>query len=841
MLVALRIARRELRGGVAGFRIFLLCLTLGVAAIAAVGTVREAVEAGLRDQGAVMLGGDAAIETDFRHATEAERAWMESVAEQVSEIVDFRSMAVVGEGGAAERALTQVKAVDDLYPLTGDVRLSPPMPLSEALDGADGLPGAAMQRVLMDRLGLAPGDTFRLGTQDFRLMAELAVEPDATSAGFSFGPRTIVRADDLAASGLLGQGTIYEAVYRMDLPADANLNRLEREVHARFPGADLSWRDRRNGAPGVANFVERLGSFLVLVGLAGLAVGGVGVSASVRAYLARKTEVIATLKTLGAGRGTVLAVYLIQIGVLAGLGILAGVVLGTALPRLFAPLIEARLPVPVDFGFHARPSLEAALYGALTALVFVLWPLARAEEIRPGALFREQGAGATGLPRRPYLLVIGALAAVLVGAAALLSRAPMLALWTAGGVLGALVVLALAAAGLRRLARHLAGRAWVRGRPALRLALAAIAGPGEGAASVMMSLGLGLAVLAAIGQIDVNLRQAIDRDLPDVAPSYFFVDIQPDQIDGFRARLDGDPGVTRVEAAPMLRAVISEINGRPALEVADHWVLRGDRGVTYADEKPPTWQITEGAWWPKDYAGPPQVSFAAEEAAEIGLKLGDRITVNILGRDIEAEITSFRVVDFSTAGIGFVLAMNPSALQGAPHTWIATVYADAAAEAPILRDLAGAYPNITAIRVKDAIDNVARVLDGVAAASSWGAGVTLLTGFVVLIGAAAAGERARVYEAAVLKTLGATRAQILASFALRSALMGAAAGVVALAAGIIAGWAVMVFVMESDFAIAWGPALAVVAGGAVAVLLAGLGFAWRPLAVRPAQVLRAMD
>ena len=839
--VAARIARRELRGGVAGFRIFLLCLTLGVAAIAAVGTVREAVQAGLRDQGAVMLGGDAAIETDFRRATPEERAFMASVADRVSEIVDFRSMAVAGSGEAAVRALTQVKAVDDAYPLTGRVQLSPPMPLAEALAGRDGLPGAVMQKVLIDRLGLVPGDTFRLGTQAFRLMAELVVEPDATAAGFSFGPRTIVRDADLAGSGLLGQGTIFEAVYRLDLPEPADLNGVERELHQSFPGVDLSWRDRRNGAPGVMSFVDRLGSFLVLVGLAGLAVGGVGVSASVRAYLARKTEVIATLKTLGAGRGTVLAVYLIQIGVLAGIGIAAGVALGMALPRAFAPLIEARLPVPVDFGLRLRPPVEAALYGALTALVFVLWPLARTEEIRPAALFREPGAGASGLPSRPFLIVIGALAVVLVGAAALFSRDPSLALWTAGGIIAALGILALAALGLRRLARRLAGRRGIRGRPILRLALGAIGGAGEGTGSVMMSLGLGLAVLAAIGQIDVNLRQAIDRDLPDVAPTYFFVDIQPDQIDGFRTRLDGDPGVSRVEAAPMLRGMITQINGRPALDVAQHWVLTGDRGVTYADEKPPTWQLTEGVWWPKDYDGPPQVSFAAEEAAEIGLKLGDRITVEILGRPIEAEITSFRVVDFSTAGIGFVLAMNPSALKGAPHTWIATVYADADAEAPILRDLAGAYPNITAIRVKDAIDNVATVLDGVAAASSWGAGVTLLTGFVVLIGAAAAGERARVYEAAVLKTLGATRGQILASFALRSALMGAAAGVVALAAGILAGWAVMVFVMEADFAIAWGPAVAVVAGGAVAVLLAGLAFAWRPLAARPARVLRAMD
>ena len=359
---------------------------------------------------------------------------------------------------------------------------------------------------------------------------------------------------------------------------------------------------------------------------------------------------------------------------------------------------------------------------------------------------------------------------------------------------------------------------------------------------MVLSLGLGLSVLAAIGQIDGNLRSAISRDLPEVAPSYFFVDIQPNQIDGYLDRLARDPAVGRVDTAPMLRGVITRINGRPAQEVAgDHWVVRGDRGITYAATPDDRTTVTAGTWWPEDYSGAPQISFAAEEAEELGLSLGDEITVNILGRDITATITSFREVDFSTAGIGFVMTLNPAALAGAPHTFISTVYAEPEAEAQILRDLANAYPNITAIRVRDAIDRVSELLEGISGAVRWGAAATLLTGFLVLIGAAAAGEGARTYEAAVLKTLGASRARILQSFALRSALLGAAAGIVALGAGILGGWAVSVFLMETSFAVVWSSALGIVAGGVVATLLAGLAFAWRPLAARPAQVLRARE
>jgi putative ABC transport system permease protein len=330
--------------------------------------------------------------------------------------------------------------------------------------------------------------------------------------------------------------------------------------------------------------------------------------------------------------------------------------------------------------------------------------------------------------------------------------------------------------------------------------------------------------------------------LPDVAPSYFVVDIQNDQLSGFMERVNGDAGVSRVETAPMLRGVITRINDKPARDVAgDHWVIRGDRGITYSAEPTAQTNVLAGDWWPADYSGPPQISFAAEEAEEMGLTLGDTLTLNILGRDITGTITSFREVDFSTAGIGFILSMNPGALAGAPHTHIATIYAEETSEAAILRDLAKAYPNITAIRVRDAIDQVGTLLQSIAAAITYGAAATLLTGVVVLIGAAAAGERTRVFEAAVLKTVGAVRGQVLAYFALRSILLGLAAGSVAIFAGALGGWAVITFVMEGTYEFEPISALLIVAGGVLVTLLAGLAFAWRPLATRPASILRARE
>ncbi|GAA3862456.1 ABC transporter permease [Celeribacter arenosi] len=833
--VAWKIARRELRGGIRGFNVLIICLALGVAAIAGVTSVRESIARGLEREGAALLGGDAEMEFTYRFVTPEERAWIDANTDAVSEIADFRSMVTVGD----ERALTQVKAVDGAYPLIGTVGLPDGMTLATALAGRDGMPGAVLDGMILQRLGLTTGDTIAIGGVDFIVMAELLREPDNASAGFSLGPRSIVSLDALRGTALLAPGTLFETAYRLDLPDGTDLDAFEDLAKSQLSDGGFRWRDSRNGAPGVSEFIDRLSSFLVLVGLAGLAVGGVGVSSAVRAYLDRKTGVIATLKTLGAERGTVLMVYLLQMAVLTTVAIILGLILGGLAPVLAAPLITSALPVPIDIGLYPGPLAQSALFGFLAAAIFVLWPLARTEQIRPAALYRDAALGLRGLPRARYLIVLAVLIATLVGAAVLFSESTRLVLWTFAGIAAAFAFLVIVSALTVRLARRGARATSLRGRIAARLALGSVGGPGSEATSVILSLGLGLTVLSAVGQIDSNLRGAITRDLPSRAPSYYVVDIQNDQIDGFLTRLKSDPGVSDYESAPMLRGVISRINGQDANEVAgDHWVIRGDRGITYSAAKPDNTKVTDGTWWSDDYTGPPQISFAAEEAAEIGLNLGDTLTVNVLGRDITGEITSFRNVDFSGAGMGFVLTMNPAALAGAPHTHIATIYADAEAESALIRDLSRAYPNITTIRVRDAIDRVVSILEGIAAATTLGALATLLTGAVVLIGAAAAGEPKRRYEAAILKTLGASRARILWSFALRSLLLGLAAGLVALLAGIAAAWAVMHYVMETDFVLATGSAIAIVVGGVLLTLVTSLWFSWRAMRVRPARVLR---
>lgn len=847
---ALAFARRDLRGALRSFRVFLACLALGVGGVAAVGSVVAAIDGGVSSKGRELLGGDVEVELTYRLAEPDERAAFESLGE-VAEVIDARGMARI-DGDAA---VVQLKAVSEAYPLYGEALLEPAAPLHEALAvGADGRPGAVAEPALITRLGLEIGDEIRLGEESFTLRGALLHEPDRVVAGLgAFGPRLMISRQAADGTGLIQPGTLFDTEYKVRLSPGLDPEVERARLDAAFPEAGWRWRDHQNASPSVDRALRRLGAFLTLVGLAALAVGGVGVGAAVRSYLETKTETIATLKTLGADGATVTAVYLFQIAVLALAGVAAGLLLGALTPLLFADMLAARLPVPANFGVYPQPLAEAAVYGLLTAFLFALWPLARAREIRAAGLFRDLVAPERRWPKPIFLIVMAVLAAGVVAAAVVFTGAPALSLGFMGGVGAALLALTLAAYGVGRLARFLARGRLGRGRLPIRLALSGVAGPdgagGGETRGAVLALGLGLTVLAAIGLVDVNLRRLVADQLPERAPEYFVIDIQNADLPRFRTMADALEGVENVQSAPMLRGLITRINDIPAAEwsasgrVAEDfgWVLRGDRGVTYADRPPEGTEVTEGDWWPEDYQGEPLVSFGEEQGKGIGLSIGDRITVNVLGRDVTARVASFRRVEFRTGGINFLMVFDPNVLRGAPHVHIATIYGEEPEPGAYLREIAEQFSSATAIRVAEVIARAESALRDVASAARAGALATLITGLVVLIGATAAGQRRRLYDAAILKTLGATRSEVLSAMVLRSSLLGFAAAVVALAAGAAAAWAVTTFVFEASFGFDSATALLIVFGGVAATLAAGALFAVGPLSVRPARVLRSRE
>ncbi|MCR0981532.1 ABC transporter permease [Roseomonas populi] len=819
-----RLARRELRGGVRGLRIVLACLALGVAAIAAVGTLRAAIDAGLSSEGARLLGGDVAAANSRPFPPEA-RTWLEARGARVADQVSMRAMAVAPGG---ERTLVELKATDSTYPLYGELQLDPPGPLGT---GAEGRAPVVMDPLVAERLNLRPGDEVRIGEERFAYRGAIVSEPDKVAGPAVLGPRAIIPLSALEATRLIQPGSLVTYELRAALAPGADARALAGALRT-APFADGGWRvrDASQGQPGVNRFLDQAASFFTLAGLTALLVGGIGVATGVRSWLEQRGRTIATLRCLGAPAGAIFATYLIQVMALSLLGIAIGLVAGYGLTLAGASMLADALPVPPRLGFYPLPLLLAAAYGVLTALSFALWPLGRARDIPGAALFRDSVQPGAARPRPGLILANAAAVAVLVALVVFTAERPLFALSFCGAALGTLALFRLAAAGLQAVARRIPAYR----RPSLRLGLANLHRPGAPTSLMLVSLGIGLTTLAAIALIQGNLRAQITESLPDAAPSFYFIDIQSDQAARFDEVAKGVPGVNEVRRVPSLRARIVSVNGVPAEEVQatdeTRWALRGDRGLTYSAAPPEGTRIVQGQWWAPDYRGEPLVSLDDNLARGWNAGLGSTIVVNVLGRDIPLRVTSTRDIQWRGLGLNFTMIASPGLLEAAPHTHIATVRGDPARDAQLLRAVTDAFPNVTGIRVRDALDALAALLTKLGSALTSTAGLTLLSGLLVLAGAVAAGQRRRIRDAVVLKTLGATRAQIRRAWLVEFGLLGLVAGLVAAGAGTAASWGVTRFVMRTDWVFLPGT----LAGTILfcVVLTLAMGYAGTALALR---------
>ncbi len=837
--LAFRLARRELRSGLSGFRIFFACLVLGVASIAGVGSLSQGFLTGLSDHGRVLLGGDVGVRLIHRETTPREHAFLESYG-RVSEHLSMRGMAyAIKNGREEERQLVELKAVDALWPLYGAVELSPNKSLASALACDANTCGVAVEATILGRLKLARGGTIRVGNQNFRIAAIIQSEPDRISGGFSLGPRVLLSEEALRRTGLVMLGSLIEYHYRVAARPGFSAKAFKDAANTAFPDAGWEISDATEAAPGLKRFVEEATMFLTLVGLTALAVGGVGAGQAVSAFLEKKRAEIATLKSLGADGTLIFLIFFLQVMTIALVAVATGVVLGALVPFGVQWAWGSDIPVPANFSVYAQPLLLAAVFGVLSAASFAIPPLARARLIAPASLFRDVVAPARARGQWRYLGAAAAAALVVVGLALLISPTPVFAAGFLGATIAGLGVLRAIAAGLRWLLKKLP-------RPrttVLRLALANLTRPGAATAGVITALGLGLTLLATVTLLNHTVAAQVEDDLPSRAPSFFFVDIQQDEAAAFDKTITSFRSASDYRRTPMIRGRISALNGVAARDAKVDkdvkWVLSGDRGITYAATPPKGALITEGKWWPANYTGATQISFDGNLAPGLGLKLGDKMTVNVLGREITGTITSFRKVDFSNGNQNFVIILSPGLIDHAPHSFLATVRVSNKDEEPLYRAVTDRFQNISTVRVKDAIAQINGLLqqlsDGIRAASI----VTIIAGLLVLAGAIAAGQRARLYDSTVLKVLGATRGRIAAVYAIEYGLLGIITGVLALGVGTFAASIVAEQVLDIPFVFDLQAAILTVGGGALATLTFGLIGAWTALSARPASLLRA--
>ena len=836
LFLAIRFARRELRSGLSGFRIFLAALTLGVAAIAGVGSLGQAFLTGLSEQGRTLLGGDIRMARQYVPADENEQAFMAGYG-RVTALASMRSMAT-DVVNPERRALIEIKAVDPLYPLIGQVVLDPLMPLPAALDCGTTC-GAAVEDALLVRLGLKTGDMIRVGNTDFEVRARIVSEPDRVVGGFTLGPRVMLSREGLSRSGLIVEGSLINYTYKISFAGETTPEQFRAAEEAAFPDGRWDVDDHTNAIPRVTRFVEQATMFLSLIALTTLIVGGVGAGQAVEAFLERRRETIATLKAMGAEGGQIFLIYLTQIMAVACVGLVLGLVIGAVLPFAVEYFFGASIPAPANYAVYPGPLALAAVFGLLAALGFAIPPLARAREIAPAGLFRDLVAPSHMRARLAYRVAGVAIFVAIAALSIALSPYPEFNLGFLAGMAAVLVFLRVAGGLIRRLIARLPRQ---RSQVA-RLALANLVRPGAPSTSIMVALGLGLTLLSTVALLDASVRAEVEDQLPERAPSFFFVDIQKDQVEPFKKEIEQFKSASDFSATPMLRGRIVRLNGVPAEEAkiaADSkWAVDGDRGVTYASVPPKDTRVVEGPeWWPADYRGAPLLSFDAELAEGMGLKIGDTLTLNILGRDIEATIFNLRDVDFRTGGINFLNIMSPGIIDQAPHSFLATVRADAADEEPMFAAISRAFPNITVVRVKETLAQVGEMLAALARGVSVASLVTILAGVLVLAGAIAAGHRARLYDAVVLKVLGATRARLGAVYVIEYGLLGTLAGLAALGAGTVAAWSVAYFVLDIPFVFAARAVALTIVGGAVGTLVLGLAGGFAALSAKPARRLR---
>ena len=800
--LALRLALRELRAGLGGFYVFIACVALGVAVITTVGVLSNALTSGLEQQGERILGGDVTLTRVHKRADPAERAWLEARG-TLSESLTMRTMARTLDG--QEQTLVELKGVDAAFPLVGSVTLQAGGTLEEAVRGQSG--GAAVDPIILERLGLRLGDRITLGRATVPITALIVSEPDAVTDRQTFGPRVLVSLATLERTDLVQPGTLLRWRYALRLPADKrqadDLVAFRRATESGLPQAGFSLADRRDPSPQITRTLVRLRQFLTLIGLTALMIGGVGVSNAVATFIDKRRRTIAIMKSVGGTSRTIFSIFLAQVLLIAAIGIVIGVVVGHAVPIVVNAVWGGVLPIPAEVRLDVAGFAPAVLYGLLVSLLFALWPLGRSEQVPAAMLFREDVAPSRVLPRWQIIAATVAVGGVLLALAVIGAESQRLALYFS---LGLAVVFALFT-GLGHLVAILARRLPRPRRPELALALGNIGGPGNLSQSAVLSLGVGLTLLVAVGLVDTAIEDELTSRRPKESPNYFVLDIGKSEMSEFEQIVHRVAPQARIGQAPMLRGRLVKLKDRPVEQISAppeaSWVLTGDRGLSYSVEVPDGSRVVKGDWWPADYEGEPLVSFEADLARHLGLGIGDTVTVNVLGRNVTARVASLREVKWESLAINFVMVFSPNTLKAAPHKILATITlpddAPLAVEADIARQIGRALPTVTAIRVKDAIASFNGIFNKVMTAIRVAGSVTLIAGALVLAGALATAQRRRIGQAVVLKAIGATRRRVVAAHLAEYVALAVATAGIAVVLGAVAAWIVVTRVMEIPF------------------------------------------
>lgn len=825
-----RLAWRELRQGWRHFAIFLACLTIGVAVMAIIGTLDASIQSAMGREARSMLGGDVEISLTGLEATSEQRAKMESYG-KVSHVTTMRAMLQYGETST----LVELKGVDGTYPMLGKLELRDSRSPAKAMTEQ----GLLVDKTLLAQLEADIGSKVILGNADYTITGVIQKEPDRVVQIFSFGPRVMLSLEALQRSGLIAPFSLVRHHYRVLMENPAQLPGFIEDLTKTYP--DMPWRinTTTEGNTSVDRIIEQLAMFLSLSGLATFLIGGIGIGSAVRTYLEKEVHTIAILKTLGASQRIIFTTYALLLGGLAIIGSMIGLILAAITVALLSPIMATWLPIAQETWLDPKAALLAAWYGFLIVYLFSLPGLLSALEIRPALLFRSRIEPLlVHFTLRLWRLEI-LLACLLLLTLFITTGDTQFILIAIGVILLAFLLFGACTWLVRRAARRIKVK-----KPWLRLALGNLHRPGSVTGTVILAIGISLTVLIALTLTEANFQARITRIVTTQAPTLFMIDIQPDQKETFGRLLASEPNAKEIMMLPMVRGRVVALNGKAVVpEQVDEdvrWVVRGDRGFSYGPKPPENTQLVEGEWWPENYRGDPLVSVDERILKGMNLKLGDTMTFNILGQEIVAKIASARRIDYTSFQINFAMLLSPGVIDSFPQTYLATVHlrGDEKIENALVRRIAREYPNITTIRTAEAIARIKEIVGHVAIALRLTVLAGLLVGLLVLASALSAMMEARLYDTAVLKVLGARRADILKAATAEWMLLALLTSVIAAGIGTFSAWLIMKRFPEGEFYLLPEVALATIGCCLGIIWLTGYLGNQQIFRLRPARLLR---
>ena len=832
MKFTLRLAWRETRGASRQFSYLIACITLGVAALVAVGSFAASLERTVGRSARALMGGDVEIRSSQPLSARAESAVSELARGGVETLGLHELVAMSSVAGRSQ--VVELKTVRPGYPLYGELLTEPQGPLATLVGNGRAL----VHPSLLQKLGLSVGDAMRIGEGDFLISGVIRQEPDRAVGVFSLGPRVMIAPEDLARTHLVRPGSRVRHRLLFRLPPGTSAEAFKEALAERLPDPSLRIITYAQAQPGVRRFWDQLTVYLGLTGLVALMVGGIGVATSVRTFVRGKLDTIAVLKSLGAGWRQILAAYLLQTVLLGFAGSLLGAALGTGLQRALVPALSPLLPFPLEASFSLRSVAAGLCMGTGLTLLFALWPLLDIRRVPPALILRRDVEAR--LPgRRPWLAAVP----IVAGLAALAFwQAGSLKIGTlfVGGLAGALVLLAATA----RLMIHAARRLPRARSLAWRQAVSNLHRPDSHAGVVLVSLGLAVMLIVTVALLEQSLRaDLVDRG-PERSPAFFFIDIQPDQAEPFR-KLVTDRTARPPDLTPVVRSRLATINGSPVALAPRHkreetWYLSREYVLTWGARPPEHNTVVAGRWWTEEEARrEPLISVEEEIAKSLGITTGGTLGFDIQGVTVQARVVNLRRVDWQSFNTNFFVIFSQGALDAAPATYLATARARPEEEGAVQSAVIAAFPNITVIPVREVLERLSAVLDQIALAIRLLAGVSVATGVIVTAGALGISRYQRLYQSVLLNALGATRGFVARLFAVEYALLGMAAGLCGSLFAAALAWGVLHWAL--DVSVGAGSPLIVAAGMVGATLLAlGVGFlgTWRLLGRKPLGVLR---